>query len=276
MVKVFNLQMTSAPNVEENISTVRGLLEANAGDVNGHIVVLPECFALFGGKESDSLAIVQPIGEGELQSSLAAIAREFNIYLVAGSMPITGNDSKKFKNVCLVYGPTGELVVDYQKIHLFDVTVADGTKNYRESDTAEAGNKLAFFKVGELKVGVAICYDLRFPGLFQMLKQDFAVDLILLPSAFTKTTGAAHWHTLVQARAIETQCYFAACNQVGRHQNGRETFGHSLIVDPWGQIKSDAKLDIGLFGADLDTNYLAQIRSQMPVAEHNRISYKLK
>lgn len=276
MVKVFNLQMTSAPNVEENISTVQSLLNERADEVSGNIVVLPECFAYFGGKESGSFDIVQPIGAGQLQADLANIARKFKIYLVAGSMPITGNDSKKFKNVCLVFGPTGELVLDYQKIHLFDVTVADGTKNYRESDTAEAGDRLAIFKVGELNVGIAICYDLRFPGLFQILRQDFEVDLILLPSAFTKTTGAAHWHTLVQARAIETQCYVAACNQVGRHQNGRETYGHSLIVDPWGQILSDAKLDIGLYSAELDINYLAQVRRQMPVAEHNRIDYKLK
>ncbi|MDC2889089.1 nitrilase-related carbon-nitrogen hydrolase [Psychrosphaera algicola] len=165
MVKVFNLQMTSAPNVEENISTVQSLLNERADEVSGNIVVLPECFAYFGGKESGSFDIVQPIGAGQLQADLANIARKFKIYLVAGSMPITGNDSKKFKNVCLVFGPTGELVLDYQKIHLFDVTVADGTKNYRESDTAEAGDRLAIFKVGELNVGIAICYDLRFLAL---------------------------------------------------------------------------------------------------------------
>lgn len=274
-MKVFNLQMTSLPDVEANLTTVRDWLNKHAQAVCHNIVVLPECFAYFGGKEHGNLGLAEAIGEGELQQSIADVAKEFGLYLVAGSIPIAGEDKSKFKNMCLVFGPDGKLVSHYQKIHLFDVEVADNTKSYRESDTAEAGNEVVLFEANGVKVGVAICYDLRFPGLFATLRQKGA-ELIVLPSAFTQTTGEAHWHTLVTARAIENQCYFAACNQVGVHRNGRETYGHSLIVDPWGKVLSDAKSQLGVFGAALDLAYLQHVRQQMPVANHNQFESKLK
>lgn len=275
MISVFNMQMTSEPNVEQNLAFVRQQLDSVRGSVSKNIVVLPECFAYFGGKESETLALANPLHKGSLQQALADLAAEFEIYLVAGSIPVRGNEPNKFKNMCIVYSPTGDVLAHYQKIHLFDVTVADGTGNYRESDTAEPGNEIVTFEAEGIKVGIAICYDLRFAGLFQLLREQH-VDLVVLPSAFTETTGNAHWHVLVQARAIENQYYMAACNQVGVHKNGRETFGHSIVVDPWGTILSDAKKSVGISGAAINPASISRIRGKMPVSEHNQIKCKLK
>lgn len=273
-MKLFNLQMTSVPDVEQNLAEVTVLLEKSAEQVKGHIVVLPECFAFFGGKDRQQFAISEPISHGPIYSKLSEIAKRFEICLVAGSVPVNCEVPDKFSNTCFVFGPDGEALAEYQKIHLFDVQVGDNTGSYRESETAEAGNKVSVFEYRGVKIGIAICYDLRFAGLFQQLERAGA-EVVVLPSAFTQKTGEAHWHTLIGARAIENQCYFAGCNQVGVHQNGRQTYGHSLIVDPWGQILSDAGSQVGLFGADIDLDKLKQIRMAMPVASHNRFQSKL-
>lgn len=278
MINAFVLQMTSTPDVKENLAFVRSaLLEKSrtlGAGLHGSIVVLPECFACFGGKDNLNLGIAEETGNGSVQLELADIAKEFGIYLVAGSFPTKSQNKNKFLATCLVFDPSGMLIADYQKIHLFDVEVDDNTGSYRESDSTQAGNKLVVFDTPAGKVGVAICYDLRFPGLFQELRS-LGANTIVLPSAFTELTGDAHWLPLIQARAIENQLYMVAANQNGVHQNGRQTFGHSVVVSPWGNILVNAERQNGLFGAALDMVKLQEIRSKMPVFVHNQFKSRL-
>mgnify|MGYP000029125421 CR=1 FL=1 len=269
-MRVFNIQMTSVPDLAENMAFVGRELE-KLGRLSGDLVVLPECFAYFGGIDKMNLEIAEKLGDGSLQTQLSSLASKHKCYLVAGSFPIQTESGKRFKPMCMVYSPGGERICEYQKIHLFDVEVADGTKEYRESDSAEPGQNIVCFDTEWGRVGVAICYDLRFPGLFQQLR-DAGAELVVLPSAFTQKTGEAHWHLLLQARAIENQMFMAGCNQVGRHENGRETFGHSLVVDPWGTILVDGEQQTGAIGTELNKKQLLKIRRQMPVAMHNRFS----
>lgn len=274
----FVIQMTSTPNVDENIAYVNqqleirlssGLLAANS------IVVLPECFANFGGRDKSNLSIAEVIGDGPVQNKLSRIAAQYQVYIVAGSFPTVSDNVDKFYATALVFNPQGHLINNYQKIHLFDVDIADNTGSYRESDSTVPGDKIVCFDTEWGKVGVAICYDLRFPGLFQCLRAK-GVDAVVLPSAFTEVTGAAHWQALVQARAIENQFYMIACNQNGIHENGRETFGHSMIVSPWGEVLVSASRDNGLFGTKLDRQRINGIRETMPVANHNKFSAVLE
>jgi len=269
-VRVINIQMQSVPDVDANLTFVEAQMAA-CNDIQGSLVLLPECFAYFGGPDGMNLKIAEDLGHGPVQTRLSALAKQHRCYLVAGSFPIATESGKRFKPMCLVFSPEGKRICEYQKIHLFDVEVADGTKQYRESDSAEPGEMLACFDTPWGRVGLAICYDLRFAGLFQNLTQQGA-ELIVLPSAFTQTTGAAHWHILLQARAIENQVFVAGCNQSGVHENGRETYGHSLVVDPWGTILIDAKEEIGAKGAVIDKDSLKAVRRKMPVSTHNRFN----
>ncbi len=289
-MKAFVLQMTSTPDVNENLTFVANELEkANAvNSIAGSMVVLPECFARFGGKDVSNLEIAESLLEKNsteestvnvIQQRLSELAKKFGVYLVGGSIPTKTLPTKtlptaakqKFMATCPVYGPNGERMADYQKIHLFDVTVADNTGSYRESESTEPGSKIVCFDTEWGKIGVAICYDLRFPGLFQALRKQ-GVKAIVLPSAFTERTGEAHWLALIQARAIENQVYMLASNQNGIHQNGRQTYGHSVIVSPWGNVLVDAKRENGMFGIELDLTLLNKIRQDMPVVEHNKFS----
>lgn len=274
-MKLHLIQMTSVPDVQSNLAFVEASLEQAQDVLEGGIVVLPECFALFGGRDIDNLAIAEHIGEGPVQTQLANLAKQFKVYLVAGSFPTKTDSPEKFSASCLVFSPTGELVTDYQKIHLFDVQVADGTGSYLESRTTEPGNKVVSFDTEFGRVGVAICYDLRFPALFQELAKQ-QVELVVLPSAFTQKTGEAHWHLLLQARAVENQFYIAGCNQTGVHANGRETYGHSLVADAWGNIISDAGTAPGLYSTELNLQKSADIREKMPVRRHNRFESNLR
>lgn len=279
----FVLQMTSTPEIDANIRYVNQQLEIaqSAGQLEKNsVVVLPECFANFGGKDNSNLAIAEIIGEGHVQTKLARIANQYQIYLVAGSFPtlpeeVLGDHPAKFLATCLVFNPLGHLIADYQKIHLFDVDVDDNTGSYRESDSTIPGKNLVCFNTEWGRVGVAICYDLRFPGLFQALRAK-DVDAVVLPSAFTEKTGAAHWQSLLSARAIENQVYMIASNQNGVHQNGRETFGHSMVVSPWGDVLVNAKRENGLFGTFLDKTRITEIRKNMPVSNHNQFTFVQK
>ncbi|GAB2998498.1 carbon-nitrogen hydrolase family protein [Psychrosphaera aestuarii] len=273
-MNAFVLQMTSTPSIDDNINFVINSLRESRPPANS-LVVLPECFACFGGKDNLNLRFAEKIGTGDVQDKLSKIAKDFQIYLVAGSFPTHSANPDKFMASSLVFAPDGKLISDYQKIHLFDVVVADSTGSYRESDSTVPGNKLAVFDTSWGKVGLAICYDLRFPGLFQALRQ-LGADTIVLPSAFTERTGSAHWLPLLQARAIENQVYMVAANQNGVHQNGRETYGHSMVVSPWGKVLANAERNNGLFGAELDTNKMHEIRKNMPVFNHNKFQARLK
>lgn len=275
-MKAYVLQMTSSPSLDDNLDFVVKTLAQQAPEPNS-IVVLPECFAFFGGGDQGNKAIAEPLDSScqqQVQAQLAEMAKRFAIYLVAGTFPISACDDK-VKPVTLVYSPCGELIQHYQKIHLFDVDVADSTGSYRESDSWQAGQQVQYFDTCWGRIGLAICYDLRFPGLFQVLAQQ-GCRAVVLPSAFTETTGLAHWQVLLRARAIENQIYMIACNQTGVHHNNRETHGHSMVVDPWGDILVDSQKQTGLFGAELLRSQQDKIRAAMPLTQHNKFiaSYK--
>jgi len=270
-MKAFVLQMTSSPNVDDNLGVVEQTLAASQELVTDSVVILPECFAYFGGSDKGNADIAEVLFGDEthrVQSKLAEIAKTFSIYLVAGTFPIV-SDEDKVKPITLVYNPNGELIEHYQKIHLFDVDVADSTGSYRESDSWQAGSSVKYFDTPWGRIGLAICYDLRFPGLFQQLAQA-GCKAVVLPSAFTQRTGEAHWHVLIRARAIENQLYMLACGQTGTHANKRETYGHSMIVDPWGKVLVDAEKATGLFGVELNMDTLKQVRGAMPIQQHNK------
>ncbi len=273
-MKAFVLQMTSTPNLDENLQFVHQQLVQRAEELTGAIVVLPECFAFFGGGDKGNIAIAEALSNDPIagvQAKLASYAREFSIYLVAGTFPIATDSGDKVKPMTLVYDPSGQLVAHYQKIHLFDVDVADSTGSYRESDAWQAGQDVKYFDTPWGRIGLAICYDVRFPGLFQKLAQA-GCRAVVLPSAFTERTGQAHWQVLIRARAIENQIYMLASDQTGTHINNRETHGHSMIVDPWGQVLVDGEKQTGLFGAQLRIDQQDEIRAAMPVQQHNKFN----
>jgi len=236
-------------------------------------VVLPECCLLFGGHESQQVehALGSHLQGRTLKTAMSDLAKQFDVYLVAGTIPVLADDERVYSRTYL-FDCSGKVLGEYDKIHLFDVDVADGTKEYRESDSFCPGDKISVIDTPFGKLGLAICYDLRFPDLFRALRLAGA-EIIALPAAFTKVTGAAHWQPLIQARAIETQCYVLAAAQWGQHNEGsRETWGQSMIVDPWGRIKAEKLTGCGWVQASLDKRELEQIRQQMPISQHNRFS----
>jgi nitrilase len=241
------------------------------------LVVLPEGALCFAGAEDANLQLQEPLGLQEqavqpVQFQLSALAKKFAVYLLVGTFPTTTSDPKRFAASSLLFSPQGLLIADYQKIHLFDALISDGTGQYLESAKTMPGEKITLAELGEhseLKLGMAVCYDMRFPGLFQALARR-GMNVLALPSAFTTVTGDAHWHTLLRARAIETQSFVIAPAQTGRHQNGRETYGHSLIIDPWGRILADAGTAPGLIYADIDLMQASELRERMPLLHHNR------
>ena len=219
------------------------------------------------------LQVAEPLGNGPLQLRLSQLAEKYHCTLICGSFPIQSELKNKIYTTSLVYSPQGKLIEHYNKIHLFDADVSDSQGSYRESDTFVAGTEVKVFDCGFTKIGLAICYDLRFPGLFQKLRE-FGAEIILLPAAFTKITGEAHWQTLLQARAIETQCYFLAANQGGEHFNGHphlnsiNTYGHSMIVNPSGKVLTQLTTGNGFVQADFEKNQLINTRTQMPIQQH--------
>lgn len=238
------------------------------------LVVLPECCLMFGGHESLQLAYAGDNQTNSLKKALSGFARQYDIYLVAGTIPVAAGDGRVYSRTYL-FDNMGEVLGDYDKLHLFDVDVSDGTKEYRESDTFCPGEKISVIDTPFGKLGLAICYDLRFPELFRAMRLAGA-EIIALPAAFTKVTGEAHWQTLIQARAIENQCFVLAAAQWGQHNEGsRETWGQSMIVDPWGKIQAQKMTDCGWVQSQLDKTEMMKIRQQMPVAGHNRFAAPL-
>ncbi len=234
-------------------------------------MVLPECALLFGGHESHQAAVAKAHNHSELQLALAALAKQFSVTMVAGTIPITAEDGRLYSR-SYVFGPQGQVLGHYDKMHLFDVDVADGTRTYRESDTFCPGDKISVIDTPFGKVGIAICYDLRFADLFRAMSLAGA-DIIAIPAAFTKVTGAAHWQVLLQARAIENQCYIAAAAQWGQHNKGsRETWGQSMVVDPWGSIVAEKAQGTGWLSTEIDLTASGPIKQNMPVQNHNRFA----
>lgn len=263
------IQMTSSPEVADNLLFVEQQLQG-LSEHRPCLVVLPECFACFGGSDKDLLNITEEFDNGPIQQKLKALAKQYNLWLVAGSMPLKSRTEGKFTASCLLINNTGQIVEDYQKIHLFDVQVADNTGSYLESRSTQAGNRLVVVDTPFGKIGLAVCYDIRFAGMFAAMSQLGQLDLIALPAAFTQITGQAHWHALLTARAIENQCYVVAANQTGEHRNKRQTYGHSCIISPWGEKLIELPHDTGMIHASIDHQLLADIRAKMPVYQHNK------
>ena len=232
-------------------------------------MVLPECSLLFGGHESQQLAYAGDANSSSLKIALSDMAKRYQVYLIAGTIPRLSEDGRVYSR-CYFFDDNGVVLGQYDKLHLFDVDVADNTHQYRESDTFCPGKHITVVDTPFGKIGLAICYDLRFPDLFRALRLAGA-DFIALPSAFTKVTGAAHWQPLIQARAIETQCFILAAAQSGQHNEGsRETWGQSMVVDPWGSILAELKTGCGWVQTRVDRDKQQQIRAQIPVVAHNR------
>ncbi|MDH2917286.1 MAG: carbon-nitrogen hydrolase family protein [Gallionella sp.] len=264
--KVAAIQMASGPNVEGNLNEARRHI-AKAVEQGAKLVVLPEFFAIMGMDEQDKLKVREQAGQGNIQQFLSETARQHKIWLVGGSIPLAANAPDKVRNSCLVYDETGAQVARYDKIHLFNLTL--GNEQYNEAQTIEAGNQVVVVDSPFGRIGLAVCYDLRFPELFRAMKN---VDIIVLPSAFTATTGKMHWEPLVRARAIENLSYFIAAAQGGYHVNGRETHGHSMIVDPWGRILDELQRGSGVVIADVNPSYQASLRKSLPALTHRTLS----
>ncbi len=270
MIKLTAIQLSSAANVATNLAKISALLakitsNSETADRVEHLVVLPECCLFFGSKDSEQLTLAKAsLAGNDLCIALAQLAKRFQVYLVAGTIPLLTKSGEKFTNSSCVFNPEGELLGQYDKIHLFDVSVSDNTKSYHESKFTQAGNKISVVNTHFANIGLSVCFDLRFPNLFQQLTMAGA-DIITVPSAFTKVTGKAHWQTLLRARAIENQVYIIAAGQEGIHDNGRETWGHSMIINPWGEIEQVIATGEGYVSVDYQPEELTRIRKSMPL-----------
>ncbi|MEI2679594.1 MAG: carbon-nitrogen hydrolase family protein [Burkholderiaceae bacterium] len=277
-MKIAALQMVSTPRVEHNLATA-GRLIAQAADAGARWVVLPEYFCLMGHSDRDKLAIAEVAGAGPIQDMLSGAARRHGVWVIGGTLPIRCDDPEHVFNACCVYAPDGTMAARYDKIHLF--CFDNGRERYDEGRVLRAGSEpvavsgSADGDIAALRVGLSICYDLRFPELYRALMTmpgQPPCDLIAVPAAFTHTTGQAHWELLLRARAVENQCYVIAAAQGGLHENGRRTWGHSMIVDPWGEIVAVHAEGEGVVIADLDLDRLAAVRLQLPALKHRRIT----
>jgi nitrilase len=265
MPNVAVVQMTSSASVKKNLEEIKKfLIQAQEEEVD--LVVLPENFAFMGMKETDKLTVAENFGMGEIQDVLSDLANKHNVWIIAGTLPIKGL-TNRVRAANLVYDNKGKCVARYDKIHLFDVSVSE-TESHQESLTIERGDELVVVDTPVGRVGLSVCYDVRFPQLYHRLMQKGA-ELFSVPSAFTAVTGAAHWEVLLKARAIENLCYVLAANQVGQHENGRKTYGHSMIVEPWGKVLAQQHEGSGLIKAKIDLQRLQQLRRQFPCNTHH-------
>ena len=263
--RVAAIQMASGPSVAANLSEAERLI-GMAADQGAKLVVLPEFFAIMGKKESDKVAVRETEGKGPIQKFLSAMAKKHKIWLVGGSVPLEASVLSKVRNSCLVYDDKGKLAARYDKIHLFGMDL--GNERFREDKTIEPGDQVVVVETPFGRVGLSICYDLRFPELYRAMGD---VDIIVIPSAFTETTGKAHWETLVRARAIENLAYVVASAQGGYHLSGRETHGNSMIVDPWGVILDRLPRGSGVVIANINPAYQASLRKSLPALTHRTL-----
>jgi nitrilase len=258
--------MTSSPTISVNLQEAEKLIAA-AATAGAKLVALPENFALMGNHEADKLKAKEVDGSGPIQDFLATIAKKYAVWVVGGTIPMATDDSNKVRAACLIYNDQGERVGRYDKVHLFDVNVPGTQEVYRESDSIEPGTEPQIFHTPFGRLGVAVCYDLRFPEFFRKMSVQ-GVDILVVPSAFTAETGAAHWEVLLRARAVENLCYVIAPNQGGLHSNGRKTFGHSMMIDPWGIVLDCYKTGSGYVMAEIDPERLEKVRGAFPVLNH--------
>ena len=261
-MKLAAVQMISSPDVAPNLATAARLI-AEAAAAGAELVALPEYFPLIGASDADRLAAREAEGSGPIQDFLATTARQHGLWLVGGSIPLHATDPAKLRNSCLVFDPQGRRVARYDKIHLFGFR--KGAEAYDEAATIERGDQVVAFDTPFGRVGVAICYDLRFPELFRAMGP---LDLLVLPAAFTETTGRAHWDMLLRARAVENQCYVLASAQGGLHPTGRMTHGNSMIIDPWGEVLTRMDKGEGVVVAEFDPQRISDTRASLPALKH--------
>ncbi|MBX3666133.1 MAG: carbon-nitrogen hydrolase family protein [Burkholderiales bacterium] len=265
VARIAAVQMASGPRVEANLREAARLIEIAAGQ-GARLVALPEYFGIMGMKDTDKVAVREEYGGGPIQEFLARTARDHGIWIVGGSVPLVASSKDKVLNTSLVYDDRGQCVARYDKIHLFGFEM--GREKYSEERTIEHGKKVVAFDSPFGRIGLSICYDLRFPELYRAMGE---VDLILVPSAFTETTGKAHWETLIRARAIENLAYVLAPAQGGYHVNGRETHGDSMIVDPWGVVLDRLPRGSGVVVAGMNRTHIQRLRRSLPALQHRTL-----
>lgn len=280
--RIAAIQMVSTDNIDNNLEAALRLI-GQAAHTGAGLVVLPENFAVLDGGPQVTFAELEGDFKAPLQGALAEISRRLGIYLVAGTMPVITRPvvadeapvrltDGRVRPASLVFDPDGQIIARYDKIHLFDVEVSDRQARYAESDSFEPGDECVVADTAAGKVGLSICYDVRFPELYRRLV-DQGAQILTVPAAFTQVTGQAHWEVLLRARAIENQCYVVGAGQGGVHSERRETFGHSMIVDPWGRVMTMKARGEGVVYADVDLAELQEIRRKMPVQQHQRLRH---
>ena len=265
-MKVAAIQMISTPTLAENLATATVLLQ-QARDKGAELLLLPEYWPVMGMQETDKFTVAEQFGRGVIQEFLSGTAQRLGAWIIGGTLPLISPNPDKVFNTSLVYNPQGEVLARYDKIHLFGFSKAE--ESYEESRTISAGTQVVSFDAGFGKVGLSVCYDLRFPELYRAMGY---CSLIVVPAAFTHTTGQAHWEILLRARAIENQCYVLAAAQGGKHLNGRRTWGHSMLIDPWGKIIEVLDEGEGVVSGTLDLDLLQNVRASLPALKHRKLS----
>ena len=265
-MKIAAIQMISTPNVAENIATAKRLM-ISAAESGARLLLLPEYWPLMGMHETDKLTVAEAAGNGELQDFLAEMAKTLGVCVIGGTIPLQSPAENKVLNTTLVFNAQGDLEARYDKMHLFGFR--KGEESYEESRTISAGDQVVSFDSEAGRVGLSVCYDLRFPELYRAMGE---CALIVVPAAFTYTTGQAHWEILLRARAIENQCYVLASAQGGKHENGRRTWGHSMLIDPWGKIVSELAEGEGTVIGELDATLIRSVRESLPALQHRRLT----
>ena len=265
-VRVAALQMVSTPDVARNLAEARRLIAEAAGD-GAELVLLPEYFCFMGHHETDKLALAEAYRDGPIQRFLAEAASRHGIWVIGGTLPLKAPEPDRVLNTTLVFDPSGREAARYDKIHLFNFE--KGSDSFDEARTIRPGDTVVTFDAPFGRVGLSVCYDLRFPELYRRMGD---CALIVVPSAFTYTTGRAHWETLLRARAVENQCYVLAAAQGGEHEGGRRTYGHSMLVDPWGEIVSTLTIGEGVVVGDLDYARIEDVRARLPALTHRVLS----
>lgn len=267
--KVAAIQMATGMNVSANLLEAERLV-SEAANSGARLVVLPENFAFMGKTDREQDTLKENDGDGPLQAFLGQTAARYGIWLVGGTIPMHADDASKVRAACLVFNDKGDRIARYDKLHLFDVHLVETDERYVESETIEPGQEVVVIKTPFGRLGIAVCYDLRFPEMFRKML-DKGVQIVAVPSAFTAITGKAHWEILVRARAIENLVYVVAAAQGGYHVSGRETHGHSMIVDPWGTVLAEAPRGPGFVSSSVDKDYLITVRRNFPTIHHRQL-----
>ncbi|MBN8488448.1 MAG: carbon-nitrogen hydrolase family protein [Burkholderiales bacterium] len=266
-MKLAALQTVATPDVARNLANAERLL-AEAAAQGVRLAALPEYFCLMGRRDEDKLAIAEDDGAGPIQDFLAAQARQLGLWIIGGTLPIRAATPGRVRNACCAWNPAGERVARYDKIHLF--AFDNGSERYDEARVLEAGSTPVAFEAEGWRIGLSVCYDLRFPELYRALMQP-PCDLLVVPAAFTHTTGQAHWDLLLRARAVENQCFVLAPAQGGQHENGRRTWGHSQVIDPWGRVLACQDEGESVVAAEADLAVRDRVRQQLPALAHRQL-----